>query len=312
MPGYVRRRHERDEGFSMNDTSAPLQTMTLPDGRTFEYLVEGDPDGYPLVHHHGTPGASVPFPKYADAAKQRELALIQYSRAGYGGSAARPGRSVADVTDDVTALLDHLGHDDFVTVGWSGGGPHSLACAARLPGRCRGAVTGAGVAPWGAEGLDFLDGMGPENHEEFGAALDGPEKLVPYLEKEAASLTSVTADQVADALGGLVSDVDRAYATGEHAERTLRVFRRAVENGVDGWRDDDLAFTQPWGFALDDISVPVSVWQGAQDRMVPFAHGTWLAAHVPGAAVHLDEDMGHLSLWARIGEILDDLLERRA
>ena len=96
MPGYVRRRHDADEGFPMHDTSAP-QTMTLPDGRTFEYLVEGDPDGYPLVHHHGTPGASVPFPKYADAAKQRGLALIQYSRAGYGGSEPRPGRTVADV-----------------------------------------------------------------------------------------------------------------------------------------------------------------------------------------------------------------------
>ena len=295
----------------MSDATGDLQTMTLPDGRTFEYLVEGDPDGYPLVHHHGTPGAAVPFPKYAEAAKERGLKLIQYSRAGYAGSSPRPGRAVADVTDDVAALLDHLGDDDFITLGWSGGGPHSLACAARLPVRCRAAATGAGVAPYHAEGLDFLDGMGPENHEEFGAALDGPEKLVPYLKKEAATLTSVTAEQIADALGGLVSEVDKAYATGEYAERTLRVFQRAVENGVDGWRDDDLAFTRDWGFALDDITVPVSIWQGAQDRMVPFAHGKWLAEHVPGARVHLDDDQGHLSLWARIGEILDDLLDRR-
>lgn len=285
--------------------------VTLPDGRTLEYLVEGDSDGYPLVHHHGTPGSAVPYPSYATAAKERGLALIQYTRAGYGESSPRPGRSVAAVAEDVAALLDHLGHTEFVTLGWSGGGPHSLACAALLPDRCRAAATGAGVAPYTAEDLDFLDGMGPENHEEFGAALVGREALEPYLRTEAETLTTVTAEQLADALGGLVSPVDRAYATGEFAARSLASFQRACLRGIEGWAEDDLAFTRDWGFDLAGITVPVSVWQGAEDRMVPFAHGKWLAANVPGAAVHLDDDQGHLSLWGRIGEILDDLLARR-
>jgi len=286
--------------------------LKTPDGRTLEYLVEGDPHGYPLVHHHGTPGAAIGFPAYANAASERGLALIHYSRAGYGQSSPRPDRTVADVAEDIAALLDHLGHDEFVTLGWSGGGPHSLACAARLPGRCRAAATGAGVAPFLADDLDFLAGMGPENHEEFGAALEGRLALEPYLEKEADAFTSVTAEQIADALGGLVSPVDKAYATGEFAARTLASFKRACMNGIEGWAEDDLAFTRHWGFELNDLTVPVSVWQGAEDRMVPFSHGQWLAAHIPGAAVHLDDHQGHLSLWARIGEILDDLLARRA
>jgi pimeloyl-ACP methyl ester carboxylesterase len=288
------------------------QQLTTPDGRTLEYLVEGDPHGYPLVHHHGTPGAAIAFPAYNAAASERGLALIQYSRAGYGQSSPRPDRTVADVAEDIAALLDHLGHDEFVTLGWSGGGPHSLACAAGLAGRCRAAATVAGVAPFLADDLDFLAGMGPENHEEFGAALEGRQALEPYLEKEADTFTSVTAEEIADALGGLVSPVDKAYATGEFASRTLASFRRACMNGIEGWAEDDLAFTRHWGFELNDLTVPVSVWQGAEDRMVPFSHGQWLAAHIPGAAVHLDDDQGHLSLWARIGEILDDLLSRRA
>ncbi len=293
----------------MTDTTH--EQVTLPDGRVLEYLVEGDPSGYPLVHHHGTPGAAVPFPTYAAAAAERGVALIQYTRAGYGNSSARPGRSVADVAEDVAALLDHLGHTDFITLGWSGGGPHSLACAARLPQRCRAAATGAGVAPYLAEDLDFLEGMGPENHEEFGAAVAGREPLEAYLRPQAKALTEITAEQIAEALGGLLSPVDQAYATGDHAARTLAVFQRATVNGIAGWADDDLAFTRDWGFSLDEICVPVSIWQGAEDRMVPFSHGKWLAGNVPGAAVHLDDDQGHLSLWARIGEIVDDLLERR-
>jgi pimeloyl-ACP methyl ester carboxylesterase len=264
-----------------------------------------------LVHHHGTPGAAIPYPAYAAAAMDRGLALIHYSRAGYGESSPRPDRTVADVTEDVAALLDHLGHGEFVTLGWSGGGPHSLACAARLPGRCRAAATGAGVAPFLADGLDFLEGMGPENHAEFGAALQGRSVLESYLQKEAAALTTSTSQDIADALGGLVPPVDKAYATGEFAARMLASFQRGCWHGVEGWVEDDLAFTRHWGFELADITVPVSIWQGAEDRMVPFSHGRWLAAHVPAAAVHLEDDQGHLSLWGRIGDILDDLLSRR-
>ncbi|HET7386634.1 MAG TPA: alpha/beta fold hydrolase [Nocardioidaceae bacterium] len=293
-----------------NPTNAAYRQVKLADGRVLEYLVEGDPDGLPLVFHHGTPGSGVPYPKASAAAEQRGLALVLYSRAGYGESDARPGRIVADVADDIAALLDDLGRDEFVTLGWSGGGPHSLACAARLPRRCLAAATGAGVAPYDTGGkLDFLAGMGPENHVEFGAALSGRAELEPYLRKEAARMTAVSADEIADALGGLVSPVDKAYATGDFAARTVASFRRACLRGIDGWADDDLAFTQPWGFDLARIDVPVSVWQGAQDRMVPFAHGKWLAGHVAGARVHLYDDEGHLSLNSKLDVIFDDLLD---
>jgi pimeloyl-ACP methyl ester carboxylesterase len=286
------------------------RSVQRPDGRELEFVVEGQPDGFPLVLHHGTPGSAVPFPRASQTARERGLALVLPTRAGYGGSTADPGRTVGSVAADVGALLDELGRQEFISLGWSGGGPHSLACAALLPGRCRAAATGAGVAPYDTGGaLDFLDGMGPENVEEFSAALAGRERLEPFLEREAAKLTGVGAEQIAEALGGLVSPVDKAYATGEFAARMLASFDHGLERGIAGWADDDLAFTRDWGFDLAKVSVPVSVWQGAQDRMVPFAHGQWLAANVPGARVHLYDDEGHLSLWNKLGLIFDDLLD---
>jgi pimeloyl-ACP methyl ester carboxylesterase len=279
-----------------------------PGGRTLEVLVDGEATGRPLVFHSGTPSGAVWFGQLADAASEAELRLVTYSRPGYAGSTPQPGRSVADAAADVSAILDALGADDFLSVGWSGGGPHALACAALLSDRCAAAATIAGVAPYPAPGLDWMAGMGQDNLDEFSAALKGRDALRPMLEKWALELGAVRGPEVAESLRTLVSDVDKRALTGEFAEMLAESIRRAVSTGVAGWRDDDLAFTRPWGFDLGSIRRPVAVWQGGQDRMVPFAHGAWLAEHIPGARVHLYPDEGHLSLAvASLQRVIADL-----
>jgi pimeloyl-ACP methyl ester carboxylesterase len=266
------------------------------DGRELEVLVSGPADAVPVVFHSGTPGGAVIHQPMARAAAENGLRLVTYGRPGYGRSTPQTGRTVADAAGDTAAVLDQLDAGVFVTMGHSGGGPHALACAALLPGRCRAAASVAGVAPWDAEGLDVMAGMGPENVEEFGLAVQGSTALTGYLEEQGEQLRSISGPDVADALGGLVPEVDKRVLTGELAEHYAAAFRKAMESGIAGWHDDDLAFVRPWGFQLADITVPVSVWQGAQDLMVPFAHGSWLAAHIPGATAHLFEEHGHLSL----------------
>jgi pimeloyl-ACP methyl ester carboxylesterase len=281
------------------------------DGRTLEVLVAGPEDGLPLVMHHGTPQGAVPFGILERPAAERNIRVISCSRPGYGGSSPLADSSsytVADDVTDTTAILDHLGIDEFITLGWSGGGPRSLACAALLPGRCLAAASGAGVAPFDAEGLDWFDGMGQENHEELGAARSGSDRLEQWLSEHGQGLFTATPEQVATALGDLVDDVDRAALTGELAEYLVASGRHAGAQGVIGWRDDDLALVRPWGFDLGAITTPVSVWQGAHDRMVPYAHGLWLAKQIPGALSHLYDDEGHLSLIMQMGRVLDDLL----
>ncbi len=284
-------------------------SLALADGRVLDVSVCGPAEGTPLVFHHGTPSERTPYPPFGEAAAARGLRLVSYSRPGYGGSSRRPGRAVADCAADTLALVEHLGADRFYTAGFSGGGPHALACAALLADRVLSCATIAGVGPFGAAGLEFLAGMGRENHEEFAAALAGPSRLRAYLEPQAQALAGVTGEQVAAALGGLVAAVDVAALTGDFAGYVAASLRRAVAGGMWGWLDDDLAFTRPWGFDLGAVGVPVVVWQGGQDRMVPFAHGQWLAAHVPGARPRLLAEEGHLSIAvAAFGKILDDLL----
>ena len=285
------------------------QIITTPDGRDLEVVSAGPDDGRCFLWHSGTPSAAGIFaPLLAEAAK-RGLRYVTFSRPGYAASTARPGRSVGDVVGDVTVILDALGFDSFICAGQSGGGPHALACAALLPDRVLATATLAGAAPWPAEGLEWFSGMGPENLDEFAASMKGAEALTPVLERDAAHLSEVQPAGVAAALGGLVGDVDKQALTGEYAEYVTNSFRRAVSAGIAGWRDDDLAFVTPWGFEVTSIITPVAVWQGGEDRMVPKAHGAWLASHIPGAEPHLLPDEGHLSLAiTRFGHVLDSLL----
>lgn len=287
------------------------RSFELPDGRRVDLYLGGPEDGIPLISHHGTPAAGIPVAAFVEAAAERGLRWVSYSRPGYGGSARLAGRTVADCAGEVVAIADGLGAERFFTIGASGGGPHTLACAARLPERVLGCAAIACPAPWGAEGLDWLAGQGPENIAEWEATLAGPEELEGYLAKEAVSLGGAASPHdLIDAIGGLLPDVDRGALTGAYAETLLASGRRALSDGIWGWFDDDVAFTRDWGFALSDIAVPVSLWQGREDKMVPFAHGGWLAAHVPGVRAHLSETDGHLSLAVTsFPAILDDLLE---
>ncbi len=289
------------------------QRITVPsgEGRTLDVLVAGPEDALPLVFHTGTPSGLVGYEPLTEAAAARGLRTVLYSRPGYGGSTPQPGRLVADAAADVEQILERIGADEFVTAGWSGGGPHALACAALLPVRCLAAATIAGVAPTDSPGLDWMAGMAEENVAEFGAALASEAELTGFLDAAAGLLSEITAAGVADGLGGLISEADKAVLTAEFAGYLANALRTAVSAGIEGWRDDDLAFTRDWGISLDALghATPVAIWQGDQDRMVPGTHGAWLAANIPLARARFRPGDGHLTLIVNgLGEILDDLM----
>ncbi|HVB52951.1 MAG TPA: alpha/beta fold hydrolase [Candidatus Acidoferrales bacterium] len=271
-----------------------LQVETA-DGRMLDVVDTGQIDNPAVVVHHGTPGARGLFRGWRDDAERRGIRLIGYSRPGYGDSTRSQGRLVGEAAGDVAAIADHLKLAKLATWGYSGGGPHALSCAAQLPDLVVAAATIASVAPYEAEGLDWLAGMGEGNVEEFDAILAG-EATTRALHEAAVAAMPTTVDGLIEDMATVLSPPDRAAIQDHLGQWMTALFADAFAHGADGWIDDDLAFVHPWGFDLSAIRVPLQLWQGQHDLMVPATHGRWLASQLPEAEWHYLPESGHLTL----------------
>ncbi len=283
------------------------QVTTAADGRTLVFAEWGDLGGKPVFALHGTPGCRLSRHPDEELVHSTGVRVITYDRPGYGGSDRHRGRVVADCAGDVASIADVLGLEHFAVWGGSGGGPHALAVAALLGDRVTRAACVVGVAPYEALGDGWFTGMDPENVKEFGWALEGEDRLTEELEREAKHLrqrASVDPSRILDQFD--LPPSDKAVLA---REDFAQVFRESVfeetRNGVGGWVDDDIALTAPWGFDPATIAVPMQVWYGTSDVLVPPSHGEWIARAVPGAVARVS-DLGHL------GDPDSDLVERHA
>jgi pimeloyl-ACP methyl ester carboxylesterase len=259
------------------------QDLELGDGRTLHvYDTGGAGDGLVVVWHHGTPNTGAPPAPLFPVSERLGIRWISYDRPGYGGSTAVPGRDVASAAGDVAAVTDALGIERFAVMGHSGGGPHALACGALLPRRVLAVLDVAGLAPFGAVGLDWFAGMAPAGEASLRAAAAGREAK----ERHEA--------QAGDEDPGFVP-ADLVALQGEWSW-FMEVVRPAVAAGPAALVDDDLAYVAPWGFDPADVAAPVLVVHGDADRVVPSAHGAWLAARCPRAELRLLPGDGHISV----------------
>jgi len=279
-------------------------------GRRLAVTDSGVPDGIPVIVHNGTPNSRLQYAPDVANARERGIRFITYDRPGYGESSPNPGRTVADCVEDVRAICSALNIDRVLTWGISGGGPHVLACAALLGDLVPAAAALASVAPWGADGLDYYAGMGELNVEDMQLFFSDRVAARAKAEKDRDEMLGATPEQTLEILKTLVSPADAAVFTPQLAEYFVRSAAAGLAPGAEGWWEDSVAHLGPWGFELSDIAMPVLLMHGRKDRFVPFGHGAWLAAHIPGVEARLTEDDGHLTLTTlHLGEVHDWLLQ---
>lgn len=247
---------------------------------------------------HGSPNIGSPPEPLFGSAEANGLHWVSYDRPGYGGSGPHDGRTVASAAADVAAVADELGIGRFAVLGHSGGGPHALACAALLPERVIAAVSVSAPSPFDADGLDWFAGWSPGIAAENRAAAAGRAALEAYW-----------AGAEPEDMNAFFTEADIAALDGSWSW-LAGVAGQAMEQGSEGLAEDTLAGVQPWGFRPDAIGVPVLIMHGAKDKMVPYAHGEWLAAHCPAAELRTVPDAGHITVLDSAPEALTWLATR--
>ncbi|WP_405150182.1 alpha/beta hydrolase [Sphaerisporangium sp. NBC_01403] len=256
--------------------------LKLDDGRTLHVYDTGGDGRLAVFWHHGTPNIGAPPEPLFPAAAELGIRWVSYDRPGYGGSTPRPGRDLASAAACASGVADALGIGRFAVMGHSGGGPHALACGALLPDRVLGVVSVAGLAPFGAEGLDWFAGMTPSGAASLRAAAEGRAAKERY-------------EAGAEYDPEMFTPADHAALAGEWSWFG-DVVGPAVAAGPGGLIDDDLAYVAPWGFDPARVTAPALLLHGGLDRVVPGPHGEWLARHCPSAELRSSPDDGHNSI----------------
>ncbi len=274
--------------------------LELEGGRTLHVYDTGadDADGQLTVFwHHGTPNIGAPpEPLFAAAARLR-IRWVSYDRPGYGGSTPCPGRNLASAAADVSSIADALGIGQFAAMGHSGGGSHALACGAGLGERVLGVVSVAGLAPFGAVGLDWFAGMAASGVASLRAAAEGRKAMERYQEASGSAYDPEFTPRDQAALSGAWSWLGTVVGP-------------AVEAGRGGLIDDDLAYVAPWGVDPAQVVAPTLLLHGGRDRVVPSAHSAWLARRCPEAELRLFPNDGHISVLGASAAALDWLRQR--
>jgi pimeloyl-ACP methyl ester carboxylesterase len=289
-------------------TSA-IQRLSLPDGRELEVASRGNPEHPTLVFHHGTPGSVLLADGLiGELLEHLDVFVVTTSRAGYGTSSRLEGRTVASVAEDIRFALDSLGRSSYAVMGWSGGGPHALACAALDAPRCVGVVTLAGVVPTDVD-FDWTEGMGEANLEEFALAQKGGPEYEAMMAEVGEKFATADESNVVAFFDSLLSTEDLAVLSDRETRTAFAAgIRHGFAQGWHGFYDDDRAFFSPWGFDVAPIAVPTFVYFGDEDLMVPPTHGEWLLAHINGAVKRFYPGEGHVSVVTKnISTIANDL-----
>ena len=250
------------------------------------------PAGPPVFAFHGTPGnRSQMIGLIAGQAGELGVRLICPDRPGYGYSTFLPDRRLVDYPDDVEVIAGHLGLDRFGVLGVSGGGPHALICAHRFGERLLGCSLGAGVGP--LEDPEAASEMMPVNQWNRRLAMRLPALLTAVIKLTMRGQRRWP-DKSVEMMAKQMAPADQEIL--ERPGFVEALFADLSPADAKAATQDFALFAKPWGFELAEITIPVKIFHGTDDRNVPIGHSRAMQAELADATLTEYPGAGHLAL----------------
>jgi pimeloyl-ACP methyl ester carboxylesterase len=281
------------------------RTLAVASGRKVGFYEYGDPNGEPLFALHGVPSCGAGFDWTDEPARRRGIRVIAPDRPGVGLSDPLPRRPVIGYAAELASVADALGLDAFTVLGYSGGGPYACAVAHSLPDRLRAVGIAAGMGQVGvwAKTTDF-----ETTDARFLEMAQRRPMLARAILRTVAASAKTMPKQAVASFAKELSPSDRVVLDSfDDPRTTMALFTQAFLRGARGVVDDYATLAQPWGFDVEAIRLPVLVWQGDADTMVPAVQSHELVRRLPNATLTVFPGEGHLAPVTHIDEILDAL-----
>lgn len=282
----------------------PFASVDLADGRQLSYREYGDPGGVAVLNCHGGLVCGSDIAPAHDTARELGLRIISPDRPGIGLSSPKPGRRTVDWADDVQQLLDALNIQRCAVFGWSMGAQYALAVAAALPAQVSNAVIVAGTPELEPARLPDLNGMD--------RTLISWSRLRPHLTQAVFATLGTFAHHLPSFTEWVGQQSLSAADRRALAEFPPSEFMASMSHAMrqpEGMVEEYRVESRPWGFSPSEVKVPVVIWQGEQDDMVPSKWADELAAAIPDSVVRKVPDAGHFVAYGRWPEVLADLLQ---
>ena len=229
--------------------------------------------------------------------------LLAADRPGYGNSDPDHRPSLRGRAEDLRHLLDALGIDRLPVIGVSGGGPLAAAFAMAHPERVAALALVSAVPPQAAacgDGLALLLRVGRH-----------PRRYTPLLHFARVVVRTQHWGERAVFSGDLPPS-DAAVLTPKLRTGLVDAMREGLRRGIAGARADAMLYASDWGFDPSSLSVPVSVWHGTVDHLIPVACADAFAG-IAGVQRHLLAGDGHYApALGHAATIIEELLRRAA
>lgn len=267
-----------------------MEVLELADGRQLTYDVYGDPAGTPVIFNHGLSDSRLI--RNPDEALTASLGVrvIVADQPGVGGSTLQKGRRMVDWGADMEALADALGIDQCNVAGHSGGSPHALAIAHRMPERVHKIVLASPVSPLDEHGMAKLMinkdlKLIAKLHHLHHVIKLGSNMAAKKALKDIPSFVEATAeDDPSDAPTFLDDPAQRAMFEASFAE--------GMAQGGEGMYEMTMALWD-WGFDPADIDQPVTMYYGDADDILDPKMPLHLADLLPNCTTHVWPGAGH-------------------